>query len=177
MFLKKLLDFQILLYYSFTHHYCANFYFTLWMLDFSIPSGCGKQFGSRSGPTKWVQTVCKGYQQTAKFALADKELNTKQLVDTTFWLNPWLKLILIGFNCWLQQILSQGKPCVVKCQKGLDKQCRPRSDCFWKSSLGDFEQFLHNAINQNNFPAEAIKLFRKVSSYYYFCLPFCLTLA
>ena len=25
-----------------------------------------------------------------------KELNTKQLVDTTFWLKPWLKLISFG---------------------------------------------------------------------------------
>ena len=24
---------------------------------------------------------------------------------------------------------------LVACQKGLDKQCRPRSDCFWRSSL------------------------------------------
>ena len=27
-----------------------------------------------------------------------KELNTKQLVDTTFWLEPWLKLISFGSN-------------------------------------------------------------------------------
>ena len=44
---------------------------------------------------------------------AGKELNAK-LVDTTFWLKPWLKLISFGYNfffwlkCWLQQILSQG---------------------------------------------------------------------
>ena len=24
---------------------------------------------------------------------------------------------------------------LVACQKGIDKQCRPRSDCFWRSSL------------------------------------------
>ena len=24
---------------------------------------------------------------------------------------------------------------LIACQKGLDKQCRPRSDCFWRSSL------------------------------------------
>ena len=30
--------------------------------------------------------------------LAGKELNTKQLVDTTFWLKPWLKLISFGSN-------------------------------------------------------------------------------
>ena len=43
----------------------------------------------------WVQTVCKGYQQTTKVG---KELNTKKLVDTTFWLKPSLKLISFGYN-------------------------------------------------------------------------------
>ena len=41
----------------------------------------------------WVQIVCKGFQQKTNVTLADKELNTKQFVDTTFWLKPWLKLI------------------------------------------------------------------------------------
>ena len=30
--------------------------------------------------------------------LVAKELNTKQLVDTNFWLKPWLKLISFGSN-------------------------------------------------------------------------------
>ena len=30
--------------------------------------------------------------------LACKEINTNQLVDTTFWLKPWLKLISFGSN-------------------------------------------------------------------------------
>ena len=30
--------------------------------------------------------------------IAGKELNTKQLVETTFWLKPWLKLISFGSN-------------------------------------------------------------------------------
>ena len=65
-----------------------------------------------------VQTVCKSLQQTTKVAPAGKELNTKQLIDTTIWLKPWLKLISFDSNffhlakCWLQQILSQGKPCL-----------------------------------------------------------------
>ena len=48
----------------------------------------------------WVQTVCKGNQQSIleKLPLADKELNSKQLVDTSFWLKPWLKLISLGSN-------------------------------------------------------------------------------
>ena len=33
-----------------------------------------KQFGSRSGPTFWVQTVCIGYQQTT--LVSTKELRT-----------------------------------------------------------------------------------------------------
>ena len=47
----------------------------------------------------WVQTVCKGNQQSTleKSPLGNKELNTKQLVDTTFWLKPWLKLISLNF--------------------------------------------------------------------------------
>ena len=43
----------------------------------------------------WVQTVCKGYQQTTKVG---KELDTKIIVDTTFWLKPWLKLSSFGYN-------------------------------------------------------------------------------
>ena len=70
--------------------YCAIFY----SLDagfFQYHPGV-KKFGSRSGLTFcrgliWVQTVCKGYQQ----------ISTKQFVDT-FWLKPWLKLILFGSN-------------------------------------------------------------------------------
>ena len=42
----------------------------------------------------WVQTVCKGYQQTTELSLVGKKLNTKQLVDTTF----WLKSISFGSN-------------------------------------------------------------------------------
>ena len=69
----------------------------------------------------WVQTVCRSklfakvISRQQKLPLAGKDLNTKQLVDTTFWLDPWLKLILFGSyffhlpKCWLQQILSQGK--------------------------------------------------------------------
>ena len=58
----------------------------------------------------WVQIVGKGFQQTTKVG---KELHKKKLVDTTFWLKPWLKLISFGYNfsiwlkSWLQQILSQ----------------------------------------------------------------------
>ena len=44
----------------------------------------------------WVQAVCiVGYPQTTKVG---KELNTKKLVDPTFWLKPCLKLISFGDN-------------------------------------------------------------------------------
>ena len=42
----------------------------------------------------WVQTVCKGYQQTTKMG----RVKNKKKNDTTFWLKPWLKLILFGYN-------------------------------------------------------------------------------
>ena len=52
----------------------------------------------------WVQNVCKGYQQTTKVG---KELNTKNLVDTTIWLNPWLKLISFGYDFfYLAKVLA-----------------------------------------------------------------------
>ena len=39
--------------------------------------------------------------------LAGKELNTKQLVDTTFWPKPWLKLISFGSNLFhLAKVLA-----------------------------------------------------------------------
>ena len=106
--------FKYCFYYSFTHYNCTIFY----SLDagfFQYHQGV-KQFGSRSG-----LTFCWPLSGSILFAFrlsadtAGKELNTKQLVDT-FWLKPWLKLISFGSNfsiwlkCWLQQILSQGKP-------------------------------------------------------------------
>ena len=60
-----------------------------------------------------VQTVCKGYQQTTKcltgsgFKLLQRlsadnkngqRVLYKKLVDTTFWLKPWLKIISFGYN-------------------------------------------------------------------------------
>ena len=50
-----------------------------------------KHVGSREGRTFcMVQTVCKGYRQMTKVPppLAGKDLNTEQLLDTTFWLKP-----------------------------------------------------------------------------------------
>ena len=42
-----------------------------------------------------------------KSSLAGRELNKKQLVDTTFWLKPWLKLISFGSNFfYLAKVLA-----------------------------------------------------------------------
>ena len=36
-----------------------------------------------------------------------KEFNTKKLVDTSFWLKPWLKLISFGYNIFdLAKVLA-----------------------------------------------------------------------
>ena len=37
----------------------------------------------------WVQTVCKSGQRVK---------HKKKLVDSTFWLKPWLNLISFGYN-------------------------------------------------------------------------------
>ena len=74
-------------------------------LNFSIPSALMgvKQFRSWSGPTLcWVWSgsnlFAKVISRQQKSPLAGKEINTKQLVDTTFWLKAWLKLISFGSN-------------------------------------------------------------------------------
>ena len=109
-------------------------FFTLWMLDFSIPSWCQTVWIQiRSNILLgliWVQTVCKGYQQTTKFASNGQRVKYKTFVDTTFWLKPWLELIhlaptfSIRLKCWLQQILSKGKPCMTSFQTFLVIKCR-----------------------------------------------------
>ena len=69
-------------------------YFTLWMLDFLIPSGCQTVLIQIRPDILFTKVI--SIQQ--KLPLADKELNAKQLVDANFWLKPWLKLILFGSN-------------------------------------------------------------------------------
>ena len=112
--------FEYCFYFSFTIFHCAIFYSS----DagfFQYHQGV-KQLGSRSGPTlcralSGTKLFAKAISRQQKSPLAGKELNTKQLVDTTF----WLKLISycsnffsIWLKCWLQQILSQSKPCILK---------------------------------------------------------------
>ena len=96
-------------------------YFTLWILDFSIPSGCQTvciqiRPDILSGLI-WVQTVCKGYQQTTKVAPSRQKVKYKTtcwnyfLAKTLAKVNfIWLPTFPIWLKCWLQQILSLGKP-------------------------------------------------------------------
>ena len=77
-------------------------YFTLRMLDFfnairvsnSLDPDQDRHFvGPDLGPN-----CLQRLSADDKSPLGAKELNTKQLVDTTFWLKPWLKLISFGSN-------------------------------------------------------------------------------
>ena len=121
MYFDQLLDSQYCFYYSYTLYYCAKFN-SLNSGFFSLPSGCQTVWiqirpDILSGLI-WVQTVCKRYQQMIKVAASGKELNTEQLLDTTFWLKPWLKSISFGSNFFhltkmlaiVQEFLSQGRP-------------------------------------------------------------------
>ena len=85
-------------------------YFTLWMLDFfktirvsnSLDPDQARHFvGPDLGPN------CL---QRLSADIAGKVLNTKQLLDTTFWLKPWLKLISFGSNFFhLAKVLATTK--------------------------------------------------------------------
>ena len=94
--------FKYSFYHSFTLYYCAIVY----SLDagfFSIPSGC-QAVWTLIRPDILFAKVISRHQ---KLPLADKELNTKQLVDTTFWLKPWLKLTSFGSNVFhLSKVLA-----------------------------------------------------------------------
>ena len=76
-------------------------YLTLWILDFfntirvsnSLDPDQARHF---VGPD--LCPYCLQRLSADKVSLAGKELNTEQLVDTTFWLKPWLELISFGSN-------------------------------------------------------------------------------
>ena len=70
-----------------------DFFNTIRVSNSWDPDQARQNVGPDLGPK-----VCKGYLQMPKSPLAGKELNTEQLLDTTFWLKPWLKLISFGFN-------------------------------------------------------------------------------
>ena len=103
MFAKKciLIRFGALKYITFIISYHILFrhilLFGCWI--FSIPFGCQTVWikirpNILSGLI-WVQTVCKGYQQTTKVAPSEKRVKykTSSVDDSTFWLKPWLELL------------------------------------------------------------------------------------
>ena len=76
-------------------------FLTLWMLFFQYHQDV-EQFGSWPGPTfcqalSGSKLFAKVISRWHKSLLAvGKELNTEQVLDTTFWLKPWLKSISFG---------------------------------------------------------------------------------
>ena len=76
-------------------------YFTLWMLDFfntiwvsnSLDPDQARHF---VGPDLGQNCLQRLSADNKSHPPAGKDLNTKQLVDTTFWLKPWLKFISFG---------------------------------------------------------------------------------
>ena len=93
------------------------------MLDFFSTTKVSNSLGPDQGrhfvwPDLGPNCLQRLISRQQKSLLMGKEINTKQLVDTTFWLKPWLKFYLaltfsIWLKCWLQQTLSQGKPCMI----------------------------------------------------------------
>ena len=111
VYFDQLLDFRILLLlFLHTLLLCHILLFGCWI--FLIPCGC---------QTVWIQIrpdLGPNCLQRLSADIAGKELNTKQLVDT-FWLKPWLKLILGSFMqtkylCVLIHILIKGEVGAVK---------------------------------------------------------------
>ena len=106
----QLLNFQILL-LLFLHSLllCHILLFGCWL--FPIPCGC-QTIWIRIRPDMlsgliWVQTVCKGYQQTTKVVLSSQRVKYKTACWYLFWLKPWLKLISFGSNLFdLANVMS-----------------------------------------------------------------------
>ena len=106
---------QYCFYCFFTLYYCAIFYINAIRVSNSLDPDQTQHFvGLDLGPNCLLKISADD-----RWLHVGKELNTVQLVDTTIGLSPWVKSILSGsnflhltiFKCWLQQILSQGKPC------------------------------------------------------------------
>ena len=59
------------------------------------------------GPDLCPNLFAKVSSSWIKSPLASKELNIEQLLDTTFWLKPWLKSISFGSNFfYLARVLA-----------------------------------------------------------------------
>ena len=118
-FLISFWIFQYCFYYSFILYYCAIFN-SLNAGFFSISLGCQTVWiqirpDILSGLV-WVQTVCKGYQQMTKVAASWQKVIKNNFLILLSGLNldlshfHWAPTFSIWLKCWLQQILSQGKP-------------------------------------------------------------------
>ena len=102
--------FQYCSYYSFTLFYCAIFYslntgfFNTITVSNSLDPDQTRHF---VGPDLGPNCLQRLSADNKSRPLAGKEFNTKQLVDTTFWLKPWLKLISFGSNFfYLAKVLA-----------------------------------------------------------------------
>ena len=102
----------------FLHILLLSFILLFGCWNFSIPSGCQTVWILIRPDIMWGLMFAKVISRQQKSLLAGKKLNTKQLVDTTFWLKPWLKLISFASNFFhLARVFSQGKPCFSVCFK------------------------------------------------------------
>ena len=99
IFAKKCI--LISFYYSFTLIYCDIFYslntrfFNTVRVSNSLDPDQARHF---VGPDLGPNCLQRLSADNKSRPLAGKEFNTKQLVDTTFLLKPWLKLISFGSN-------------------------------------------------------------------------------
>ena len=95
--------FQYFFYYSFTLIIVPNL--TFWMLGFGCQTVWNQTRPDILLGLIWVQTVSKCYQQTTKVAASEQR---EELLDTTFWLKPWLKSISFGSNLFdLAKVLAK----------------------------------------------------------------------
>ena len=113
VYFDKLLDFLILLLlFLHTLLLCHILLFQCWIFFNTIMVSNSLDTDRAWSGSKLFAKVISRWQ---KLPLAGKELNTEQLLDTTFWLEPWLKSISFGFNFFhlakvlATTILSQGK--------------------------------------------------------------------
>ena len=72
-------------------------YFTLWIWDFFNNIRVSNSLDPDQARHFVRPDLSPNCLQILSADIADKELNTKQLVDN-FWLKPWLKLISFGSN-------------------------------------------------------------------------------
>ena len=115
--------FQYFFYYSFTLNYCAIFYsLDAWI--FLIPTGCQTIWilirpHIMSGLI-WVQTVCKGYQQTTKVDPLGQRVKYKTtcwyyfLAKTLAKVNfIWLQLFPFGLSVGYNKFWARVRPVVI----------------------------------------------------------------